>query len=125
QDDEGGVPQLGPIGPGDLLELVNDLFAEFACPGERTHIIAPHQRERGGAAADHVPPATGSLRFLVLRMRIAPRAVLPPLRPLGVRALVLRRVIVPLLALRAGEDDLVARHAPGLLIVRAAAGTPT
>jgi hypothetical protein len=45
-------------------------------------------------------------------MPVAPRAELAELLPLGVKPLVLRRMVIPLLALGAGEDDLVAHFLP-------------
>src|SRR5438128_12051160 len=46
---------------------------------------------------------------------VAPRAVLPPLRPLGVLAPVLGRQVVPAFAHRAFHDDVLPRHRPSLL----------
>ncbi|MNC93168.1 hypothetical protein D3C83_97350 [compost metagenome] len=48
-------------------------------------------------------------------MLVATRAVLLPLDALGMRALVLRGEVVPVLALAAGEDDLVAGHKKSLI----------
>src|SRR5690606_38547142 len=69
-----------------------------------------NRREPAKAVDARTPDRRGSLRFLVLRVRVAPRAVLAPLDPLGVLTTVLGRVVIPLLTLRAGQDDLVARH---------------
>jgi hypothetical protein len=41
---------------------------------------------------------------------VAPGAVLPELLPLRMLPLVLGRVVIPFLALRAGQNDVVARH---------------
>src|SRR5207245_10125324 len=60
-------------------------------------------------------PPSPLLRFLVWLLLVAPRAVLPPLRPLGVLAPVLRREVVPALAHRAFHDDVLPRHRPSLL----------
>src|SRR5690606_40730475 len=51
------------------------------------------------------------LRFLVRLMLVATRAVLLVLHAFRMKPLVLRLVVVPLFALGAGEDDLVAHSA--------------
>jgi len=43
-------------------------------------------------------------------MRVAARTILLPLHALRMQALVLRREVVPVLTLAAGEDDFVSRH---------------
>src|SRR3954447_12831837 len=50
------------------------------------------------------------LRFLVKLVRVAARAILLPLDALRVEPLVLRGEVVAVLAVAAGEDDLVAWH---------------
>src|SRR3982751_872947 len=63
-------------------------------------------RETGSRRPRVSPRPERLLGLLVRLVLVAPRAVLAVLEPLGVLPLVLRLVVVPLLALGAGEDDL-------------------
>src|SRR5581483_8925073 len=81
---------------------------------------SPRARRAGTPASWSPTRVSGSpaspsslLRFLMQLVFVAPRAVLPPLHPLGVLAPVLGRHVVAALAPRALQDDVLARHRGG------------
>src|SRR5690554_335353 len=96
ENHERRVPQLRHVRPRDLLQLLPYLGEVVTCT-------------RGNRA--HDAPGVPLLRFLVRRVLVAPRAMLAVLHTLRMLAPVLVGEVVALLADRAGQDDLVARHA--------------
>jgi hypothetical protein len=71
-----------------------------------------------GSPGASSPGDAALLGFLVRRVLVAAPAELTIFNTLRMEALVLRLVVVPLFALGAGEDDLVAGHGGSVLGVR-------